>query len=165
MNRTNLIRAYSVALLVLLGGLIACQTGPEFTGAVSLVALNTEIQEANASLRITFTLDGVNTSDVPLNIAYSLGSTATADEDYTVTNSVVQVNSGFSTADLVLSVIQDEDVEEDETIIVTSDGTQEFYDLSSDPYEANNLLNGNLTPLDEEMLEELRSAAAEIRSE
>ncbi|MEL6535669.1 MAG: YHYH protein [Bacteroidota bacterium] len=110
--------------VTLFGLLTACNPQPEFTGQVSLVALNTEIQEANASLRITFTLDGVNTSDDPLSVAFSLGGTAVLDEDYTVANSVVQVNSGLATADLVLSLVQDEVVEDDESIIVTLDAEQ-----------------------------------------
>ena len=49
-------------------------------------------------------------------------------------------------------------------LIVLGDGTQEFYNLSDDPYENSNLLNRNLSDDETEAMNRLLQAAASIRN-
>ncbi|MEL6535670.1 MAG: sulfatase-like hydrolase/transferase [Bacteroidota bacterium] len=50
-------------------------------------------------------------------------------------------------------------------LIVGSEGTEELYDLSADPYETTNLLDSGLNGIEQAQKEALEAAAAEIRGE
>ncbi|MFG0260830.1 MAG: Calx-beta domain-containing protein [Novipirellula sp. JB048] len=86
----------------------------------AVLSLDTpEIQENAGSVEMTITLSSTTEFDVV--IPYSVSGTATRDIDFTISPSVILIPSGETTATLTIDVIDDFELENNETVIVRLD--------------------------------------------
>ena len=96
------------------------------------------------------------TSDPQLSTSQSvfnlLSSASSGSRDYAYTDMDHEGNAGYAIRDTQYK------------LMVLEDGTQEFYHISTDPYENSNLLNRNLSDDETEAMNRLLQAAASIRN-
>ena len=81
------------------------------------------VSESSTDVPFTISLDKANSSSGPLTIAYSISGTATSGTDFTAPSGSVSIASGSSEASVSIPLLDDADVETDETIIITIDNT------------------------------------------
>ncbi len=123
--------------------MIAALAGILFTGCtdddepaalpgVGISLVEESVGEDAGTVSLTFTTTNTFATDVELS--YELGGTATADADYTVSQGTLILEAGTTSVNQSLSIIDDAEVETDETLIVTLklvDGATEFISNNS----------------------------------
>lgn len=88
----------------------------------------------------TFTISRTGKTTNPLNVKYTLGGTATEGTDYDELPGIRTIPAGKSSADTVITPVDDAEVEGDETVVIT---------ISSDPkYQIGNPMSATLTIVD-----------------
>ena len=121
-------------LLAFLFTLQSCDTD-DILPALTLTSSSTEISEDQGLTTITATLNSELDQEIAIPISFS--GTATLNEDYLSSgfNSVNGINliipSGDSSGSLTISSIQDENIEDIETIIITVESQDELIVISS----------------------------------
>ncbi len=121
-------------LLAFLFTLQSCDTD-DILPALTLTSSSTEISEDQGLTTITATLNSELDQEIAIPISFS--GTATLNEDYLSSgfNSASGVNliipSGDSSGSLTISSIQDENIEDIETIIITVESQDELIVISS----------------------------------
>lgn len=112
--RINLLILSLIFLLSL--GLYQCTTDDVFP-FLTLESNSATITEDNGSVKITATLNGPSSKDVTVNMAFK--GTATKGTDYNVSSETLIIKKGSLSADIMITSIQDTDVEGTETIEIS----------------------------------------------
>ena len=115
-------------LLAFLFTLQSCDTD-DILPALTLTSSSTEISEDQGLTTITATLN--SDVDVEIEVPITLSGTATFNEDYITTETSLIIPSGNSSGSLSISSMQDEDIEDIETIIITVESQDELIVISS----------------------------------
>ena len=105
-----------VFLLALLFIFSSCDTD-DISPAVSITASSTEISEDQGLTTITASLNSESNQEMIIPVTFS--GTAIFGEDYISSESALIIPSGNSSGSLSISSMQDEDIEDIETIIIT----------------------------------------------
>ena len=91
----------------------------EFSATISVSASPMAISEGNGTGTFVLTLSEENTSGGILSIPFTLSGTASSDSDYSTPNLVAQIGAGETSTSIEIDITDDNDVEENETIILT----------------------------------------------
>ena len=117
-----------VFLLALLFIFSSCDTD-DISPAVSLTASSSEISEDQGLTTITATLNSETNQEIIIPLTFS--GTAIFGEDYISSESSLIISSGESSGSLSISSIQDNDIEEIESIIITIDSQGDIIVMNS----------------------------------
>ena len=117
-----------VFLLALLFIFSSCNTD-DISPAVSLTASSVEISEDQGLTTITATLNSETNQEIIIPLTFS--GTAIFGEDYISSESSLIISSGESSGSLSISSIQDNDIEEIESIIITIDSQGDIIVMTS----------------------------------
>ena len=115
-------------LLAFLFTLQSCDTD-DILPALTLTSSSTEISEDQGLTTITASLNSELEQEIAIPISFS--GTATLNEDYVTTENSLIIPSGNSSGSLSISSIQDENIEDIETIIITVESQDELIVISS----------------------------------
>ena len=115
-------------LLAFLFTLQSCDTD-DILPTLTLTSSSTEISEDQGLTTITATLNSETNQEIIIPVTFS--GTAIFGEDYISSESALIIPSGNSSGSLSISSMQDEDIEDIETIIITVESQDELIVLSS----------------------------------
>ena len=115
-------------LLAFLFTLQSCDTD-DILPALTLTSSSNELSEDQGMITITTSLNSEVEQETILPISFS--GTATFNEDYLCSESSLIIPSGDSSGSLTINSIQDEDIEDIETIIITVEAQDEVIVISS----------------------------------
>ena len=117
-----------VFLLALLFIFSSCDTD-DISPAVSLTASSSEISEDQGLTTITATLNSETNQEIIIPLTFS--GTAIFGEDYISSEPSLIISSGESSGSLSISSMQDNDIEEIESIIITIDSQGDIIVMTS----------------------------------
>jgi len=115
-------------LLAFLFTLQSCDTD-DILPALTLISSSNELSENQGMITITASLNSELDQEIAVPITFS--GTAILNEDYVTTETSLIISSGNSSGSLSISSIQDEDIEDIETIIITIESQDELIVISS----------------------------------
>ena len=115
-------------LLAFLFTLQSCDTD-DILPALTLTSSSNELSENQGMITITASLNSELDQEIAVPITFS--GTAILNEDYVTTETSLIISSGNSSGSLSISSIQDEDIEDIETIIITVESQDELIVISS----------------------------------
>ena len=115
-------------LLAFLFTLQSCETD-DILPALTLTSSSNELSENQGMITITASLNSELDQEIAVPITFS--GTAILNEDYVTTETSLIISSGNSSGSLSISSIQDEDIEDIETIIITVESQDELIVISS----------------------------------
>ena len=115
-------------LSVFLFTLQSCDTD-DILPALTLTSSSNELSENQGMITITASLNSELDQEIAVPITFS--GTAILNEDYVTTETSLIISSGNSSGSLSISSIQDEDIEDIETIIITVESQDELIVISS----------------------------------
>ena len=115
-------------LLAFLFTLQSCDTD-DILPALTLTSSSNELGEDQGIISITASLNSELDQEIAVPISFS--GTATLNEDYVTTETSLIIPSGNSSGSLSISSMQDEDIEDIETIIITVEAQDEVIVISS----------------------------------
>ena len=115
-------------LLAFLFTLQSCDTD-DILPALTLTSSSNELSEDQGMITITTSLNSEVEQETILPISFS--GTATFNEDYLSSEASLIIPSGDSSGSLTINSIQDEDIEDIETIIITVEAQDEVIVISS----------------------------------
>ena len=115
-------------LLAFLFTLQSCDTD-DILPALTLISSSNELSENQGMITITASLNSELDQEIAVPITFS--GTAILNEDYVTTETSLIISSGNSSGSLSISSIQDEDIEDIETIIITVESQDELIVISS----------------------------------
>ena len=91
----------------------------EFSATVNVSASSSPVSEDAGSASFTISISETNTSGGTLTIPFSVAGTASENNDYSISESSVIIASNENSANVEITITDDSEVEEDETIIIT----------------------------------------------
>ncbi|MEO1049272.1 MAG: YHYH protein [Bacteroidota bacterium] len=94
-----------------------------FTAVVTVTAPDASATEGSDDGRFSVRLDQSNSSGAGINISYAVSGSATSGSDFTALSGTVTIPNGQSAAPVDVAVIDDDDIESDETVILTLSST------------------------------------------
>ena len=106
----------TLSLLLILSVIMSCDTD-DILPALTLTTSSNEISENQEQIIITASLNSDINEDILLPLSFA--GTATFDQDYVTTESTLIISSGNSSGSISISSMQDSDIEEIETIIIS----------------------------------------------
>ena len=115
-------------LLAFLFTLQSCDTD-DILPALMLTSSSNELSENQGMITITASLNSELDQEIAVPITFS--GTAILNEDYVTTETSLIISSGNISGSLSISSIQDEDIEDIETIIITVESQDELIVISS----------------------------------
>jgi hypothetical protein len=115
-------------LLAFLFTLQSCDTD-DILPALSLTSSSNELSENQGMITITASLNSELDQEIAVPISFS--GTATLNEDYVTTETSLIIPSGNSSGSLSISSMQDEDIEDIETIIISVETQDDVIVISS----------------------------------
>ena len=115
-------------LLAFLFTLQSCDTD-DILPALTLTSSSNELSEDQGMITITASLN--SELDQAIAVPISFSGTASLNEDYLTTENSLIIPSGDSSGSLSISSMQDEDIEDIETIIITVESQDEVIVISS----------------------------------
>ena len=115
-------------LLAFLFTLQSCDTD-DILPALTLTSSSNELSEDQGMITITASLN--SELDQVIAVPISFSGTASLNEDYVTTENSLIIPSGDSSGSLTINSIQDEDIEDIETIIITVEAQDEVIVISS----------------------------------
>ena len=115
-------------LLAFLFTLQSCDTD-DILPALSLTSSSNELSENQGMITITASLNSELDQEMAVPISFS--GTATLIEDYVTTETSLIIPSGNSSGSLTISSMQDEDIEDIETIIISVENQDDVIVISS----------------------------------
>ena len=115
-------------LLAFLFTLQSCDTD-DILPALTLTSSSNELSENQGMITITASLNSELDQEIAIPISFS--GTATLNEDYVTTETSLIIPSGNSSGSLTISSMQDEDIEDIETIIISIEAQDDVIVLSS----------------------------------
>ncbi|HAA16868.1 MAG TPA: hypothetical protein DCE41_36210 [Cytophagales bacterium] len=92
-----------------------------FSATISILASEPTASEGGANGTFTFQLDTTNYSGESLLIPYQVSGSATAGSDYSRLSGLATISIEASSVTVLIAVIDDTEVESDETVVVTLD--------------------------------------------
>jgi subtilase family serine protease len=110
---------------------------------VRTFAMDATAAEGGMSGSILFTRSGDNSA--PLTVNYTVAGTATPDSDYFAHSGSITIPEGMSEVTVSIAVIDDSDVEPDETVVVTL-APDTAYDLGSPASAVVTIISDDLPP-------------------
>jgi hypothetical protein len=120
-----------IRLLFLLAFLLVVQScdTDDILPALTLTSSSNEISENQGMITITASLNSELDQEIAIPISFS--GTATLNEDYVTTENSLIIPSGNSSGSLSISSMQDDDIEDIETIIISIEAQDDVIVLSS----------------------------------
>ena len=118
----------TLSLLLILSVIMSCDTD-DILPALTLTTSSNEISENQEQIIITASLNSDINEDILLPLSFS--GTATFDQDYVTTESTLIISSGNSSGSISISSMQDSDIEEIETIIISVESQNDVVLTSS----------------------------------
>ncbi len=115
-------------LLAFLFTLQSCDTD-DILPALTLTSSSNELSENQGMITITASLNSELDQEMAVPISFS--GTATLNEDYVTTETSLIIPSGNSSGSLTISSMQDEDIEDIETIIISVENQGDVIAISS----------------------------------
>ena len=115
-------------LLAFLFTLQSCDTD-DILPALTLTSSSNELSENQGMITITASLNSELDQEIAIPISFS--GTATLNEDYVITENSLIIPSGNSSGSLTISSMQDEDIEDIETIIISVENQDDVIVISS----------------------------------
>ena len=115
-------------LLAFLFTLQSCDTD-DILPALTLTSSSNELSENQGMITITASLNSELDQEIAVPISFS--GTATLNEDYVTTETSLIIPSGNSSGSLTISSMQDEDIEDIETIIISVENQDDVIVISS----------------------------------
>ena len=115
-------------LLAFLFTLQSCDTD-DILPALTLTSSSNELSENQGMITITASLNSELDQEIAVSISFS--GTATLNEDYVTTENSLIIPSGNSSGSLTISSMQDEDIEDIETIIISVENQDDVIVISS----------------------------------
>ena len=115
-------------LLAFLFTLQSCDTD-DILPALTLTSSSNELSENQGMITITASLNSELDQEIAIPISFS--GTATLNEDYVTTENSLIIPSGNSSGSLSISSMQDEDIEDIETIIISVENQDDVIVISS----------------------------------
>jgi len=115
-------------LLAFLFTLHSCDTD-DILPALTLTSSSNELSENQGMITITASLNSELDQEIAIPISFS--GTATLNEDYVTTENSLIIPSGNSSGSLSISSMQDEDIEDIETIIISVENQDDVIVISS----------------------------------
>jgi len=115
-------------LLAFLFTLQSCDTD-DILPALTLTSSSNELSENQGMITITASLNSELEQEIVIPISFS--GTATLNEDYVTTETSLIIPSGNSSGSLTISSMQDEDIEDIETIIISVENQDDVIAISS----------------------------------
>ena len=103
-------------ILLFITLIISCDT-EDIMPALSISSDNTELSESDGVTTITASLNTVASQEITLPLTFS--GTASFNEDYNSSSSVILIDAGSSSGSIIISSVQDDSIEEIETIIIS----------------------------------------------
>ncbi len=101
------------------GGDSGNEISDEFSATVSVATSSPSIDEDAGTVSFTISLSEANTSGNALTIPFNFSGTATENSDFTVNESSVIVASNKTSANVEITINDDSEVEEDETVVLS----------------------------------------------
>ena len=118
----------TLSLLLILSVIMSCDTD-DILPALTLTTSSNEISENQEQIIITASLNSDINEDILLPLSFA--GTATFDQDYVTTESALIISSGNSSGSISISSMQDSDIEEIETIIISVESQNDVVLTSS----------------------------------
>ena len=118
----------TLSLLLILSVIMSCDTD-DILPALTLTTSSNEISENQEQIIITASLNSDINEDILLPLSFA--GTATFDQDYVTTESTLIISSGNSSGSISISSMQDSDIEEIETIIISVESQNDVIITSS----------------------------------
>ena len=118
----------TLSLLLILSVIMSCDTD-DILPALTLTTSSNEISENQEQIIITASLNSDINEDILLPLSFA--GTATFDQDYVTTESALIISSGNSSGSISISSMQDSDIEEIETIIISVESQNDVVLISS----------------------------------
>ena len=118
----------TLSLLLILSVIMSCDTD-DILPALTLTTSSNEISENQEQIIITASLNSDINEDILLPLSFA--GTATFDQDYVTTESSIIISSGNSSGSILISSMQDSDIEEIETIIISVESQNDVVLTSS----------------------------------
>ena len=115
-------------LLAFLFTLQSCDTD-DILPALTLTSSSNELSENQGMITITASLNSELDQEIAVPISFS--GTATLNEDYVTTETSLIIPTGNSSGSLTISSMQDEDIEDIETIIISVENQDDVIVISS----------------------------------
>ena len=115
-------------LLAFLFTLQSCDTD-DILPALTLTSSSNQLSENQGMITITASLNSELDQEIAIPISFS--GTATLNEDYVTTETSLIIPSGNSSGSLTISSMQDEDIEDIETIIISVETLDDVIVISS----------------------------------
>ena len=115
-------------LLAFLFTLQSCDTD-DILPALTLTSSSNELSENQGMITITASLNSELDQEIAIPISFS--GTANLNEDYVITENSLIIPSGNSSGSLTISSMQDEDIEDIETIIISVETQDDVIVISS----------------------------------
>ena len=109
--------------------LISCSnnddnSNQEFEATVSITITENAINETNENAEFVIELDKINDSGENITVEYTVSGTALSDIDYTSFSGETIINRNTNSSAISINTIDDDIVEENETIIITLNSNQ-----------------------------------------
>ncbi len=95
-----------------------------FSASVTVQASDNTALEGDNDGAFTIEFDQTNNSGSAISIPYTISGTATSDVDFSPLSGTATIADGSNSVTVDVTVINDEDVESDETVILTLDASQ-----------------------------------------
>ncbi|MGS2726726.1 lamin tail domain-containing protein [Psychroserpens sp. BH13MA-6] len=105
----------------------ACETD-DILPALELSVDDENLSEANSEVTITATLNGESGTDIV--VPFDISGTATPSADYSLSSNSITISAGNTSGSLTISSIQDEEIEGEETIIISLENASNVLTLS-----------------------------------
>jgi len=118
----------TLSLLLILSVIMSCDTD-DILPALTLTTSSNEISENQEQITITASLNSDANEDIILPLSFS--GTATFDFDYVTTESALIISSGNSSGSISISSMQDNEIEDIETIIISVESQNDVLVTSS----------------------------------
>ena len=116
-------------ILLFITLIISCDT-QDIMPALSISSDNTELSESDGVTTITASLNTVASQEITLPLTFN--GTASFNEDYNSSSSVILIDAGSSSGSIIISSVQDDSIEEIETIIISIESQSQVILLDSD---------------------------------
>ena len=118
----------TLSLLVILSVIMSCDTD-DILPSLTLTTSSNEISENEGQITISASLNSEVSQEIILPISFS--GTATLNEDYVSSEASLIISSGNSLGSISISPMQDNDIEEIETIIISVESQNNVIIISS----------------------------------
>jgi len=112
-----------LSLFVFLFVFMSCDTD-DILPALTLTTSSNEISENQEQITITASLNSDANEDILLPLSFA--GSATFDQDYVTTESTLIISSGNSSGSISISSMQDNEIEDIETIIISLESQNDF---------------------------------------